>query len=94
MTNQSIQVDESFKQPKQAFPIIMNNRNEEQCGDIIYSFGGLPEGITLNEEGFITIETGKVIPKTEIQITLIVGHQTIQTPGLTFEVYDCFEKIV
>ena len=55
----SIQVDS----PKKVFPAIFKNSNEKLCKDIVYSIKGLKLGIVMDENGIITVETGKAIAR-------------------------------
>lgn len=77
------------------FPALTSNDRPEDCVVSAYDATGLNEVITMEKEtGIVTINTAKEMEKTEVQISTTVGTQTISTPKLQFEVYDCSTAMV
>ena len=74
----------------QTFDVIEDNQNKRGCKDSAYSITGLKNGITMDRKtGKITVSTDRQIEQTELQVSVVVGNQTITSPAILVEVFDC-----
>lgn len=77
------------------FNILTSNDRPVDCPIAAYDATGLNDLITMDlATGEVTIDTSKEMEKTEVQISTTVGTQTVSTPKLQYEVYDCSTAMV
>lgn len=62
-------------------PVVAENTRPDACAVASYEATGLVDGITLDKEsGDFTVVTKNAIEKTEVQVAVVVGSQSLSTP--------------
>ena len=78
----------------QVLASMTSNDNPTDCVVSSFKASGIKEGISIEgESGEITVVTENAIEKTDLQLEVVAGTQTIFPPKFLIEVYDCSQAI-